>query len=59
MTDNTTRPVFKLRYGSVSAAVWLRNSSTGYFLRHDLYQGLSPGGRQLGRFHVVRKPRPA
>ena len=31
MTDNTTRPVFKLRYGSVSAAVWLRNSSTGYF----------------------------
>ena len=31
MSDNTTRPVFKLRYGNVSAAVWLRNSSTGYF----------------------------
>lgn len=30
MTENN-RPVFKLRYGNVSAAVWLRNSSTGYF----------------------------
>jgi hypothetical protein len=32
MTENPTRPVFKLRYGNVAAAVWLRNtSSAGYF----------------------------
>ena len=32
MSENTTKPVFKLRYGNVSAAVWLRNTaSAGYF----------------------------
>ena len=32
MSENTIRPVYKLRYGNVSAAVWLRNSaSAGYF----------------------------
>ena len=32
MADNSTRPIFKLRYGNVSAAVWLRNTaSAGVF----------------------------
>ncbi|MGA2617141.1 MAG: hypothetical protein ABSF26_05980 [Thermoguttaceae bacterium] len=32
MAENITRPVFKLRYGNVSAAVWLRNTAAaGYF----------------------------
>ena len=32
MSENTTKPVYKLRYGNVSAAVWLRNTaSAGYF----------------------------
>jgi hypothetical protein len=33
MSDNsTTKPVYKLRYGNVSAAVWLRNTAAaGYF----------------------------
>ena len=33
MSDNsTTKPIFKFRYGNVSAAVWLRNTAAaGYF----------------------------
>jgi hypothetical protein len=32
MSEDTTRPVYKLRYGNVAAAVWLRNNLTaGYF----------------------------
>ena len=30
MAENT-KPVFKLRYGNVSAAVWVRNSTAGVF----------------------------
>jgi len=30
MTENN-KPVFKLRYGNVVAAVWARNSQIGYF----------------------------
>ena len=31
MTENTMRPVYKIRYGNVSAAVWANNSQAGYF----------------------------
>ncbi|MBM4093741.1 MAG: hypothetical protein FJ276_30690 [Planctomycetes bacterium] len=30
MTENN-KPVFRLRYGNVAAAVWARNTSIGYF----------------------------
>ena len=30
MTENA-KPVYRLRYGNVVAAVWLNNSSSGYF----------------------------
>jgi hypothetical protein len=31
MTTNTTKPVHRIRYGSVVAAIWANNSSVGYF----------------------------
>ena len=31
MSENTTRPVYKIRYGNVSAACWANNSQAGYF----------------------------
>lgn len=31
MSDNNAKPVYRLRYGNVVAAVWLNNSSSGYF----------------------------
>jgi len=31
MSENSNRPVYRLRYGNVAAAVWARNSSAGYF----------------------------
>lgn len=30
MSENA-KPVYRLRYGNVTAAVWARNSSAGYF----------------------------
>lgn len=31
MEQNNNRPVYRLRYGNVSAAVWANNSHAGYF----------------------------
>jgi hypothetical protein len=31
MSQNNAKPVYRLRYGNVVAAVWLNNSSSGYF----------------------------
>lgn len=31
MSENNNKPVYRLRYGNVAAAVWARNSSAGYF----------------------------
>jgi hypothetical protein len=31
MSENNAKPVYRLRYGNVVAAVWLNNSSSGYF----------------------------
>ena len=31
MSENNTRPVHRLRYGNVVAAVWANNSHAGYF----------------------------
>jgi hypothetical protein len=31
MTNSTTRPVHRIRYGSVIAAIWANNSTVGYF----------------------------
>ena len=31
MSENTARPVHRIRYGNVSAAVWANNSQAGYF----------------------------
>ena len=31
MIENNGQPVYKLRYGNVSAAVWANNSPAGYF----------------------------
>lgn len=31
MSDNSNRPVYRLRYGNVVAAVWANNSQSGYF----------------------------
>ena len=38
MSETTTRPVFKLRYGNVSAAVWLRNTSSAGFFYDTTFQ---------------------
>ena len=39
MSENTAKPVFKLRYGNVSAAVWANNSQSGYFFNTTFYSG--------------------
>jgi len=31
MSDITAKPVHRIRYGNVSAAVWANNSQAGYF----------------------------
>lgn len=31
MSENNNKPVYRLRYGNVAAAVWTRNTSVGYF----------------------------
>lgn len=31
MLENATRPMHRIRYGNVSAAVWANNSQAGYF----------------------------
>ena len=31
MSDISNRPVYRLRYGNVVAAVWVNNSQAGYF----------------------------
>jgi hypothetical protein len=31
MAENSTKPVYRLRYGCVVAAVWANNSQSGYF----------------------------
>jgi hypothetical protein len=50
MSDNTTtKPIFKLRYGNVSAAVWLRNTaSAGYFYDTTFTRGFLRGDSTWG-----------
>ncbi len=31
MSDNSNKPVYRLRYGNVVVAVWTNNSQAGYF----------------------------
>ncbi len=47
MTENSTRPVYRLRYGNVVAAVWADNSSAGYFY-NTTFSRLYKDGQQWG-----------
>ena len=42
MSENT-KPVYRLRYGNVVAAVWLNNSNVGYFYNSTFYRVYNDG----------------
>lgn len=42
MSENT-KPVYRLRYGNVVAAVWLNNSNAGYFYNSTFYRVYKDG----------------
>jgi hypothetical protein len=47
MIENSARPVYRLRYGNVVAAVWLNNSAAGYFY-NTTFSRLYKDGDQWG-----------
>ena len=47
MSENSTRPVYRLRYGNVVAAVWANNSHAGYFY-NTTFTRLYKDGEQWG-----------
>lgn len=47
MSENSNRPVYRLRYGNVVAAVWANNSHAGYFY-NTTFTRLYKDGEQWG-----------
>lgn len=45
MSENSVKPIFKLRYGNVSAAVWLRSTSAGIFYDSTFSRVFSKDGQ--------------
>jgi hypothetical protein len=50
MSDITTKPVHRIRYGNVSAAVWANNSQVGYFF-NTTFQHVYKDGENWGESH--------
>jgi hypothetical protein len=50
MSDITTKPVHRIRYGNVSAAVWANNSQAGYFF-NTTFQRVYKDGEIWGESH--------
>lgn len=48
MSENNGQPVYKLRYGNVSAAIWINNSPAGYFFNTTFHRVFLQGDDQWG-----------
>jgi hypothetical protein len=47
MSEGTTKPVYRLRYGNVAAAVFARSTQAGYFF-DSVFQRVSRSGEEWG-----------
>jgi hypothetical protein len=50
MSDITAKPVHRIRYGNVSAAVWANNSQAGYFF-NTTFNRVYKDGDNWGESH--------
>jgi hypothetical protein len=50
MSDITAKPVHRIRYGNVSAAVWANNSQAGYFF-NTTFNHVFREGQNWGESH--------